>query len=876
MTVDIALIACLLHVLSVVGGLNTTARTASTSVGPTSQADQVSCSFNDWAFCGWKPLIDKNFTFKWEISNRFGNQETGPIMLLNGTYILMRSEKKPPGQKAGLEVSFTSGKEGCFEFSYFMRGEDIERLTVYMDGDAIFNLSGPQRVRWLSARGNLPAKSPSKLSQLFIEGVVGIGPRGDIAIDQITWRPGHLCNTVCPEVNILNGKVCDKAPPGTTCSAQCLDGYTLYTASPHCLALGTWSVTPVCIPKDIDSRVDCDFEYGTCGWSRAASGWTHHRGRASTYETGPTRDHTPSEGGRGSYFYTNSTKKPPGYKAITKARNRKKICLKFAYLMRGSGVGRLNMYIDGTMVFSAVGEQGKNGKVWEESKWFRINQGVIKFEAIVGNMDVGDIAIDDIMVNDTCSDVSAMSTTPLWSTASTPIATMHKSTPPATTKTSKNKGASSQTATIAGGSVGGIVALLFIVCIVVVCVRKRRSRGKDGVDGEVGETNPAVDGKGLDQPMELADPWEVSPTQVTFQDDLGQGAFGRVYKAELRHLPPALNKASMRGLSIKKNKGNSYIVAVKTIHDTAGPEQGEEFLKEISLMKKLGSHKNIVNFLCCSTVKEPFMLVVEFLPKGDLLDYLRRNRSKISGFEGRENAPAYLGVRDALARGSHKRYVDLHKQNDETGEEEDEMITPQDLLSFSYQIAAGMEYLSKKGFVHRDLAARNVLVADNKQVKVADFGLTRDLYEEGAYQGHSNRKLPIKWMSPEAIYDQIFTTESDVWSYGVVLWEIATLGGAPYPTISTRDVFVMLRSGYRMEKPDICSDEVYTIMKHCWEDQPKKRPTFSDLRMKFEYMLEADNPYLDLSEIDETKDYYLVPSFNSAMETSADNLEPKA
>ncbi|EDO35594.1 predicted protein, partial [Nematostella vectensis] len=249
--------------------------------------------------------------------------------------------------------------------------------------------------------------------------------------------------------------------------------------------------------------------------------------------------------------------------------------------------------------------------------------------------------------------------------------------------------------------------------------------------------------------------------------------------------------------------------------DTAGPEQGEEFLKEISLMKKLGSHKNIVNFLCCSTVKEPFMLVVEFLPKGDLLDYLRRNRSK---------------------------------QNDETGEQEDEMITPQDLLSFSYQIAAGMEYLSKKGFVHRDLAARNVLVADNKQVKVADFGLTRDLYEESAYQGHSNRKLPIKWMSPEAIYDQIFTTESDVWSYGVVLWEIATLGGAPYPTISTRDVFVMLRSGYRMEKPDICSDEVYTIMKHCWEDQPKKRPTFSDLRMKFEYMLEADNPYLDLSE----------------------------
>ncbi|CAH3141391.1 unnamed protein product [Porites evermanni] len=186
-----------------------------------------------------------------------------------------------------------------------------------------------------------------------------------------------------------------------------------------------------------------------------------------------------------------------------------------------------------------------------------------------------------------------------------------------------------------------------------------------------------------------------------------------------------------------------------------------------------------------------------------------------------------------------------------------ETFHPTDAMSFAWQIARGMSYLSEKGLVHRDLAARNILVGHGKKLKIGDFGLMREMYHE-LYEVKKQRKLPIKWMAPEAIYEQIFTSKSDVWSYGIVMWEIATLGGSPYPLLNNAEVMSLLRTGHRLEKPDLCSDNFYAFMMECWKQNPDERPSFQELVGRLEGTMTEQVEYLDLKQLDETKAYYPV------------------
>lgn len=174
-----------------------------------------------------------------------------------------------------------------------------------------------------------------------------------------------------------------------------------------------------------------------------------------------------------------------------------------------------------------------------------------------------------------------------------------------------------------------------------------------------------------------------------------------------------------------------------------------------------------------------------------------------------------------------------------------EPLRTADLLEIAKQVALGMEFLSKNKVVHRDLAARNVLVSSDRTLKIADFGLSRDVYQENVYKKTGNGKLPIKWLALESMTHQVYTSQSDVWSFGILLYEIITLGGIPYPSIPTNRLIHLLKTGYRMEKPKNCSQGLYNLMMACWNFNPAERPNFTEIiKMLDSLSLVAASPKL--------------------------------
>ncbi|XP_053598709.1 tyrosine-protein kinase CSK [Microplitis demolitor] len=225
-------------------------------------------------------------------------------------------------------------------------------------------------------------------------------------------------------------------------------------------------------------------------------------------------------------------------------------------------------------------------------------------------------------------------------------------------------------------------------------------------------------------------------------------------------------------------------VAVKMLKDNS--EAAQRFLAEASLMTSL-IHDNLVKLLGLVFNNQHMYLVTEYMSKGSLVDYLR-------------------------SRGR------LH-------------VTKKDQINFAFDTCAGMAYLESRHVVHRDLAARNVLVAEDNSAKVSDFGLARD--ENFSLDGG---KLPIKWTAPEALKQNKFSNKSDMWSFGILLWEIYSFGRVPYPRIPLADVVKCVEKGYKMEPPDGCPSEVYDIMKQAWDLQPEKRPTFHDIKVKLGFL----------------------------------------
>ena len=258
-------------------------------------------------------------------------------------------------------------------------------------------------------------------------------------------------------------------------------------------------------------------------------------------------------------------------------------------------------------------------------------------------------------------------------------------------------------------------------------------------------------------------------------------------------------------------------VAVKTLKEPVHRFDYRDLIQEMEMMKEIGHHPHVISLLGTCTTQGPLYIITEFVSGGNLLDYLRSSRP------------------------SDETYVNIIST-----------LSSRDLLKIALDVARGMNHIAKKKFVHRDLAARNVLLTEDFEAKVADFGLTRDIYGDGQYVKTGGGRVPIKWMAPESIQDQIYTTKSDVWAFGVLLWEIVTIGGSPYPCVPVSLLLSKLLCGYRMSKPAHCSDELHDLMKMCWQLTPEARPTFSEICESLSDMLsESARSYVNITVSDE-------------------------
>ncbi|CAI8045234.1 Tyrosine-protein kinase transforming protein SEA [Geodia barretti] len=357
--------------------------------------------------------------------------------------------------------------------------------------------------------------------------------------------------------------------------------------------------------------------------------------------------------------------------------------------------------------------------------------------------------------------------------------------------------------------------ILVLLCLAGGCVvrqRLRKSKRSSNISDRKANTLelralPEVQGSSLSSVPTLKE--ELSTKRMLFESSqlqltkvVGQGESGLVYRGYIR-----------------ENEGN-MLVAIKTGKALVAVTDRERLLKEVSLMLTF-SHPNVMPLIGLSFDEETPLIIMPFMSNGTVLSYVRDNRKSLYFLESSDNIQ-----------------VEAAKKT---------------CLGICYQISNGMAYLANYRLVHRDLAARNCMIDEKGIIKVADFGLTEDMYSTIYYrqekrQTGTEEKVPIKWMALESIETHVFDESTDVWSFGVTCWEVFTCGGVPYAGVPVTTLLRELRSGHRLDRPSniSCSDDIWSVVTSCWSASPQERPKFSTLVNTLTDLLDSDSNYIKL------------------------------
>ncbi|XP_063689636.1 mast/stem cell growth factor receptor Kit-like isoform X2 [Bolinopsis microptera] len=364
--------------------------------------------------------------------------------------------------------------------------------------------------------------------------------------------------------------------------------------------------------------------------------------------------------------------------------------------------------------------------------------------------------------------------------------------------------------TLIVAAVIGIALLVLIIWIVCACVAMARHP-----QTKFGEAMCCRTGAYSQIEKIPMDPYKLEYFTLNPGVTLGGGHFGIVRRGNCT--------------ALKDRAGERTDIAIKEVKPCIDRMRREDDLRrERDIMMRLRSHSNVLRIYGYTDEPDQLALVIEFAAFGSL---------------------------DKLLIEARKMKSDGYLMPNEQIENPIKAFESKHIIEFSRQISDGMDYVGRNQIVHRDLAARNVVVSGDGGdyvLKITDFGLAREISDDGFYERVEGKEIPIKWTAPESLRGNIYTSKSDVWSYGITLWEICTLGGEPYAGYNNAETMENVRTGYRLQKPPSCNIELYELMTRCWLESPEERPTFAHILTQLTSYSQKPSDYVHIESLYET------------------------